>query len=154
MPDPGSIRWHVSAATVPREHLYAPGNLAAGMELSMAPLESHQGWRCVPMGPPGIQFDSRWCHLPLSCLPPAGTRDPPPPQSLHQGQTLRLCWDGVAFLLFIFTFLGFSLSFPWLWATQMHFQGAAGMSCRQHCSVSWLCVFQPCWTLRMAARES
>lgn len=33
-------------AIVPREHLYAPGNLGAGMELSMAPLEGNQGWRC------------------------------------------------------------------------------------------------------------
>lgn len=28
------------------------------------------------MYPPGIQFESNWCHLPLPCLPPAGTRDP------------------------------------------------------------------------------
>lgn len=87
------------------------------------------------------------------CLvfPQLASGTPPALQSLHQGQTLRPCWDGAAFLLFIFTFLGFSLSFPWVWATQMHFRGAAGMWCRQHCPVLWLCVFQPFWTLRMAA---
>lgn len=88
-------------------------------------------------------------------LPPAGTGDPPPPQRLHHSQTLGPHWDNVASLLFsISTFAGFSLSFPWLWGSQMHCQGAAGMWCKQRCPVSWLCVFQPCWTLRMAARKS
>lgn len=44
LPDPESTRWHISPSR--REHLYAPGNLGAGMEPSMAPLEGTQGWRC------------------------------------------------------------------------------------------------------------
>lgn len=84
------------------------------------------GWLGVEMSPQALQEHSLAAAGASSvclCSPRLAPGTPRPPQRLPQH--LGPCWDGVTSLLFTTSFVGLSLSFPWLWGSQMH-RGGCG----------------------------